>query len=111
MRVFRIFSKQSRESAIEIRAVPMTGEQRPMSETFPAKPIFFREPPEGHVQDYHTASRRPLIFLTSGILELETSEGLRTIFRPDDRLFADDATDAQSTPAKHTIGEHRNGIT
>ena len=82
-----------------------------MSETFPAKPIFFREPPEGHVQDYHTAPRRQLIFLTSGILELETSEGLRTICRPGNLLFADDATGAQSTPAKHTIGEHRNGIT
>ena len=40
MRVFRIFSKESGESAIKIRELPMTGEQRPMSETFPAKPIF-----------------------------------------------------------------------
>ena len=40
MRVFRIFSKQSGESAIKIREAPMTWEQRPMSETFPAKPIF-----------------------------------------------------------------------
>ena len=70
----------------------MTGEQRPMSETFPAKHIFFRETPEGPVQDYHTAPRRQLIFLTSGILELETSEGLRTVCRPGDLLFADDAT-------------------
>ena len=63
----------------------MTWEQRPMSETFPAKPIFFHKTPEGHVQDYHTASRRQLIFLSSAILELETGEGLRTIFRPGDR--------------------------
>ena len=82
-----------------------------MSEIFPAKPIFFHKTPEGQVQDYHTASRRPLIFLSSGILGLETSEGLRTIFRPGDRLFADDATGAQSTPAEYTKGEHRNGIT
>ena len=63
----------------------MTWEQRPMSEAFPAKPIFFHKTPEGHVQDYHTAPRRQLIFLTLAILELETSEGLRTIFRPGTR--------------------------
>jgi hypothetical protein len=90
MRVFRIFSKPSGESAIEIREVPMTGDARPMSPTFPAKHVFFRETPEGHVQDYHTAPRRQLIFLTSGILELETSEGHRTICRPGDLLFAED---------------------
>lgn len=92
MRVFRIFTKPSGDSAIEIREVPMTGDARPMSPTFAAKEIFFRETPQGHVQDYHTAPRRQLIFLSSGILELETSEGHRTVCRPGDMIFADDAT-------------------
>jgi hypothetical protein len=90
MRVFRIFTKPTGESAVEIRQVPLTGETRPMSETFASNNVFFRETPEGHVQDYHTAPRRQLIFLTSGILELETSEGRRTICRPGDLLFAED---------------------
>ena len=50
-----------------------------MSENFGCNAIFFRETPEGHVQDFHNAPRRQLIFLTSGILELEASDGERTI--------------------------------
>jgi quercetin dioxygenase-like cupin family protein len=90
MRIVRIFTKDSGESAIEIRRVPMTGSGRPMSETFAVESMFFRETSEGHVQDFHNAPRRQLIFLTSGILELETSEGRRTVCRPGDLIFAED---------------------
>jgi hypothetical protein len=90
MRVVRIFTQDSGESAIEIRRVPMSGAGRPMSETFRCDSIFFRETPEGHVEDFHNAPRRQLIFLTSGILELETSEGRRTLCRPGDLIFAED---------------------
>lgn len=90
MRIVRIFTRESGESAVEIRQVPMTGAARPMSETFNCSAIFFRETPEGHVQDFHNAPRRQLIFLTSGILELEASDGKRTICRPGDLIFAED---------------------
>jgi hypothetical protein len=90
MRIFRIFTKDSGDSAIEIREVPMSGAERPMSETFECSSIFFRETPEGHVQDFHNAPRRQLIFLTSGILELESSEGRRFVCRPGDLIFAED---------------------
>ena len=63
---------------------------RPASETFRGGALFFRETPEGHVQDFHNAPRRQLIFLTSGILELETSEGARFVCRPGDLIFAED---------------------
>jgi hypothetical protein len=90
MRVVRIFTRDSGESAIEIRQVPMSGAARPMSETYKCESMFFRETPEGHVQDFHSAPRRQLIFLTSGILELEASDGKRTICRPGDLIFAED---------------------
>jgi len=90
MRVFRIFTKPSGESAIEVREVPLTAEERPVSETFRCGPVFFRETREGHVQDLHNAPRRQLIFLTSGILELETSDGARVVCRPGDLIFAED---------------------
>jgi len=90
MRVVRIFTKDSGDSAIEIREVPMSGAERPMSETFKCDSIFFRETPEGHVQDFHNAPRRQLIFLASGILELEASDGRRVILRPGDLIFAED---------------------
>ena len=61
-----------------------------MSETFQGGTVFFRETPAGHVQDFHNAPRRQLIFLTSGILELETSEGARVVCRPGDLIFAED---------------------
>jgi hypothetical protein len=92
MRVFRIYTKESGESAVEIRRVPMTAGERPMSATFECDSMFFRETPEGHVQDYHTAPRRQLIFLVSGILEIETSEGGRVVCRPGDLIFAEDRT-------------------
>jgi hypothetical protein len=90
MRVVRIFTRDSGESAIEICQVPMSGAARPMSETYKCESMFFRETPEGHVQDFHSAPRRQLIFLTSGILELEASDGKRTICRPGDLIFAED---------------------
>lgn len=90
MRIVRIFTRPSGESAIEVRRVPMSGTDRPMSETFECSALFFRETPQGHVQDYHNAPRRQLIFLTSGILELEASDGLRFVCRPGDLVFAED---------------------
>jgi len=89
MRLYRIYTKPSGDSAIEIRQVPMTG-PRPTSPTFQGGAVFFRETPEGHVQDFHNAPRRQLIFLTSGLLELESSEGERFVCRPGDLIFAED---------------------
>jgi quercetin dioxygenase-like cupin family protein len=89
MRLFRIYTRPSGESAIEIREVPMSG-PRPTSATFQAGTLFFRDTPEGFVQDLHNAPRRQLIFLTSGLLELESSEGQRFICRPGDLIFAED---------------------
>jgi quercetin dioxygenase-like cupin family protein len=90
MRIVRIFTRESGESAIEVRRMPITGDARPASETFQCTSIFFRETPQGHVQDYHNAPRRQLIFLTSGILELEASDGKRFVCRPGDLIFAED---------------------
>jgi hypothetical protein len=90
MRVVRIFTTGTGDSAIEVRTVPMSETSRPASQTFGCREIFFRETPQGHVQDYHNAPRRQLIFLTSGILELEASDGARVVCRPGDLIFAED---------------------
>jgi hypothetical protein len=90
VRIVRIYSKPSGESALEVRQVPMSQGERPASATFGAGALFFRETPEGHVQDLHNAPRRQLIFLTSGLLELESSEGQRLVCRPGDLIFAED---------------------
>ena len=90
MRLLRIYTRADGESAIELREVPMSGGDRPMSATFQGGAMFFRETAEGHVQSYHNAPRRQLIFLTSGILEIESSEGKRYVCRPGDLIFAED---------------------
>jgi quercetin dioxygenase-like cupin family protein len=90
MRIVRIFTKPSGDSAIEVREVPMDNPERPTSETFACSSIFFRETPQGHVQSWHNAPRRQLIFLSSGILELEASGGERFVCRPGDLIFAED---------------------
>jgi quercetin dioxygenase-like cupin family protein len=90
MRLVRIYSRSNGDSAIEVREVPMSAGERPMSPTFQAGAMFFRETAEGHVQSFHNAPRRQLIFLTSGILELESSEGKRYVCRPGDLIFAED---------------------
>jgi len=87
MRLVRIFTQPNGESAIELREVPMSAGERPMSPTFQGGAMFFRETAEGHVQSYHNAQRRQLIFLTSGILELESSEGRRYVCRPGDLIL------------------------
>jgi hypothetical protein len=89
VRIVRIYSKTSGESAIEVREVPMSG-PRPTSASFQAGALFFRETAEGFVQDLHNAPRRQLIFLTSGILEIESSGGGRFVCRPGDLIFAED---------------------
>jgi hypothetical protein len=89
VRIVRIYTKPSGESAIEVRRVPMQG-ARPTSATFQGGALFFRETPEGHVQDLHNAPRRQLIFLASGILEIESSQGERCVCRPGDLIFAED---------------------
>lgn len=91
MRVLRIYAKASGESALELREVPMSG-PRPTSPAFQGGALFFRETAEGFVQDYHNAPRRQLIFLTSGILEIESSDGDRFTCRPGDLIFAEDTT-------------------
>jgi hypothetical protein len=90
MRIHRIFTLPSGDSAIELREVPLSADARPMSPTYAAEQVFFRETPAGHVQDFHNAPRRQLIFITSGLLELETSTGERWICRPGDILFTED---------------------
>ena len=92
MRLIRIFTRPNGDSAIELRQVPMSAGERPISPTFQGGAMFFRETAEGHVQSYHNAPGRQLIFLTSGILELESSEGRRYICRPGDLIFAEDTT-------------------
>jgi quercetin dioxygenase-like cupin family protein len=58
--------------------------------------------PEGLFQDWHPASRRQLLFVLSGTLEIETSDGTKRQCSSGDVFFADDV--GSSGHRSRTIG-------
>ena len=92
MRLFHLFTTPEGGSAIVARKIPMSDNVRPLSATFKCESVFFRDTPEGNVEGYHNAPRRQLIAVTSGILEIETSDGKRHTLQPGDLVFAEDFT-------------------
>jgi redox-sensitive bicupin YhaK (pirin superfamily) len=60
------------------------------SAVLPAQSAMVTEMPEGLYQDWHPASRRQLLFVLSGTLEVETSDGKKHRCSSGDVFFADD---------------------
>ena len=60
------------------------------SAVLPAQSTMVTDMPEGLYQDWHPASRRQLLFVLSGTLEVETSDGKKHRCGSGDVFFADD---------------------
>ena len=60
------------------------------SAVLPAQSMMVTEMPEGLYQDWHPATRRQLLFVLSGTLEIETSDGKKHRCGSGDVFFADD---------------------
>ena len=60
------------------------------SATLPAQSAMVTEMPEGLFQDWHPASRRQLLFVLSGTLEIETSDGKKHQCSSGEVFLADD---------------------
>jgi Cupin domain len=60
------------------------------SAILPAQSAMVTEMPEGLYQDWHPASRRQLLFVLSGTLEIETSDGKKHQCSSGDVFLADD---------------------
>ena len=60
------------------------------SATLPAQSTMVTEMPEGFYQDWHPASRRQLLIVLSGTLEVETSEGKKHRCGSGEVFLADD---------------------
>ncbi len=56
----------------------------------PAQSAMVTDMPEGLFQDWHPASRRQLLFVLSGTLEVETSDGQKRRASSGDVFLADD---------------------
>jgi redox-sensitive bicupin YhaK (pirin superfamily) len=68
----------------------------------PAQSAMVTEMPEGLYQDWHPASRRQLLFVLSGTLEVETSDGKKHRCSSGDVFLADDV--GSSGHRSRTIG-------
>ena len=60
------------------------------SAVLPAQSTMVTEMPEGLYQDWHPASRRQLLIVLSGTLEVETSDGKKHRCRSGEVFLADD---------------------
>ena len=60
------------------------------SAVLPAQSTMVTEMPEGLYQDWHPATRRQLLFVLSGTLEIETSDGKKHRCGSGDVFLADD---------------------
>jgi quercetin dioxygenase-like cupin family protein len=94
MIVTRIYAAPDGKARIERREVPMTPDAsgRATSPAVAALRLFFRDTPPAHVHQKHRAPQRQFIFVTSGVGEIELSDGMRYRFMPGDVLFAEDTT-------------------
>jgi hypothetical protein len=90
MIINHLFTNSNGDSELVQRKIPMSKSHRPSSEKFEIQSLFFRETPQGHSQDYHHPPQKQIIFVTSGILEIETSTQNRFIFQPGDIVFTED---------------------
>ena len=72
------------------------------SATLPAQSAMVTEMPEGLYQDWHPASRRQLLFVLSGTLEIETSDGTKHRCSSGEVFLADDV--GTSGHRSRTIG-------
>ena len=72
------------------------------SAILPAQSTTVTEMPEGLYQDWHPASRRQLLFVLSGTLEVETSDGKKHQCSSGDVFLADDV--GSSGHRTRTIG-------
>ena len=72
------------------------------SAILPAQSTMVTEMPEGLYQDWHPASRRQLLFVLSGTLEVETSDGKKHQCSSGDVFMADDV--GSSGHRSRTIG-------
>lgn len=94
MKISRIFTDENGNSQIEDIEIKLkdAGEIGKLSEHFPVKDIIFRETDENYDFDFHNAPQRQFIILLDGIIEIETSLGIKKEFRSGEILLAEDTT-------------------
>jgi hypothetical protein len=93
MRVIRIHTGADGGSLLQDLDVELrTDALGRISSMMPATNVFLRELKRDLVVDYHRGPRRQLIFLVSGALEIESSDGVRRLLGSGDGVLVEDTT-------------------
>lgn len=92
--LYRIYSDAQGDSHFEEVVVPLkdAGVIGKLSEPTETRSIIFREVEPAYDWDFHTAPQRQYIILLDGEIEIETSLGVRRIFKAGDILRVEDTT-------------------
>ncbi len=79
------------EVALDNAQTDAFGHTSHRSRVIPAQSTMLAELPAGLEQDWHPASRRQILVILSGIVEVEASDGTKRQCRPGEMFCADDA--------------------
>lgn len=109
--VVRIYSDENGDSHFENVQIPLkdAGDIGLLSDSYPAKNIFFREVLPGYDYDFHTAPQRQYIILPDGQIQIETSVGEIRQFGAGDVLLVEDTT-GKGHRTKNIIPAKRRSI-
>jgi hypothetical protein len=92
--VTRVYSDTFGDSHFEDIAIPLNdnGEIGFLSDAQEAGTIIFRRVTEQYNYDFHTAPARQYIILLDGVIEIETSLGIKRSFKAGEVLLVEDTT-------------------
>jgi len=91
-KITRIYNDKKGESHFEDIEIQLEdgGEIGFMSGKIPVKEVVFRQVKPSYDYDFHNAPQRQYIILLDGKIEIETSLGVKRIFKGGDILLAED---------------------
>ena len=111
MTITRVYADERGEShfvdeEIELRNAGPIGH---LSEPIPARAVIFRRNDPGYDYDWHVAPQRQFIVLLDGVIEIETSDGIRRTFRGGDILLVEDTT-GRGHRSRHLEAQERRSV-
>jgi hypothetical protein len=90
--IVRIYSDENGDSRFEDISIPLSdaGEIGKLSEAIPVNAIIFREVEPAYDYNFHNAPQRQYLVLLDGVIEIETSLGVKRQFQAGNVLLLED---------------------
>ena len=111
MQITRIFSNEEGDSLFEDIEIELesAGEIGNLSNNYPVENTIFRETSGDYDFDFHNAPQRQFVVLLDGIIEIETSLGVKRRFEKGEILLAED-TSGKGHKSKSIDGKLRRSL-